>query len=289
MTREVIENGIHLDMPAERYFAADGVSHSMLKHMDPTPAHLLAYLARQEQEAERPIALTLGTLVHERVLTPGGEFKQVAVKPEGLRFNTKEGKAWREEHLAAGKQILTQDEYVFVVCAVENILAHPECRPLFESDATKTEVSVFCPFSLGGTVQRKARIDIVSAGNALADIKTCQSAHKPDFASAILDFGYHTQAAYYLDIWADAVPVGQEAKSHFVFIAVEKTPPYLVAVYDIAARAIKEGRRINIERLQKYIECKETAHFPGYSQSVEDIDLPAWYWKRQERSIFGLG
>ena len=40
--------GVYFDLPAEDYHAADGVSQSMLQHMDP-PARLPVYLAEKRE------------------------------------------------------------------------------------------------------------------------------------------------------------------------------------------------------------------------------------------------
>lgn len=266
--------GIFFDLPADTYRAAPGCSHSMLKKLHPRPAHLLAYL--QEQRESTP-AQILGTLVHHSLLEPDRSLPRLAVKPEGMKFNTKDGKAWRDAQLAEGNLILGQDAFQTLKGCVRSVSEHPRCREIFAEG--KSEISIFRNFHLGGTVLRKARLDWVPAGNALVDIKTTQDASPEAFAKEILNYRYHSQASYYLDIWNDSQQVPD--KECFIFIAVEKSPPYLVAVYDLELKAIGQGRKRNIADLATYIDCTARDHWPGYDEAIATLDLPAFAYRQE--------
>ncbi len=244
----------------------------MLKNLHPRPAHLLAYL--QEKREPTP-AQILGTLVHQSILEPDRALPKLAVKPEGMRFSTKEGKVWRDEQISSGKLIIGSDTFETLSGCVRSIAAHPRCREIFADG--QSEVSVFRNFTLGGTVLRKARLDWVPAGNALVDIKTTPDASPEAFAKEILNYRYHSQAAYYLDIWNDSQPAPD--KECFIFVAVEKVPPYLVAVYHLDLKAIGKGRELNVKDLCTYTDCIATDQWPGYTDQITAIDLPAFAYK----------
>lgn len=273
------KEGIFHDLPAETYHAAPGVSHTMLKHMHPTPAHLQAYL---QEKPEPSAAMILGSLVHSLVLEPERPLPRLAIKPAEMKFTTREGKAWRDEQQRAGKLIITEAEFKTLLGCVSAVSKHTVCREIFAHG--QSEVSVFQKFfNLDNTVLRKARLDFVPDGNALVDVKTTQDASPEAFAKEIVSYRYHTQAAYYLDIWNDATE--RPFKQCFLFIAVEKVPPYLVAVYNLDIQAIEKGRAENHADLCTYMACAERGEWPGYAQEIVNLNLPPWAYGKKGVSL----
>jgi hypothetical protein len=288
--------GIFLDVPAETYHRSPGVSHSMLKNMHPTPAHLWAYMS---QKREPTPAQIIGTLVHHRVLEPDRPLPKIVVPPATYpapadcsavkqkkaqpgdpldwHWSANYCKAWYKQQIRDGNIVLSQAEFDTVNGCVNSIAEHPVCKTIFARG--QSEVSVFKKFSLGGTALRKARMDWVPDGNVLVDIKSCEDASPEAFAKSILNYRYHSQAAYYLDIWNDSHDTPQ--KQCFIFVAVEKTAPYLVAVYDLDLKAIGQGRKLNTDDLAKYIHCVSVEQWPGYPQSIVNLDLPQYAYKER--------
>jgi hypothetical protein len=264
--------GIFYGLPAATYHAATGVSHSMLKHLHPTPAHLQAYLS---EEHEPTPAQIFGTLVHQRVLEPERPLPQLAVKTKAIDFKTNAGKAWRAEQQSAGRIIVTETELENIEGCVSAIARHPSCQKIFAEG--RSEVSFFKRFNYGGTVLRKARLDWLPTGNALVDIKTTQDASAESFGREILNHRYYSQAAYYLDIVNDSL--AQPEKECFLFIAVEKTPPHGVAIYNLNPRAIGKGRARNLDDLTAYMSCVENNYWPGYGDEIRPLDLPEFAYK----------
>ena len=99
-------------------------------------------------------------------------------------------------------------------------------------------------------------------------MKTTEDASPRGFQNSLAKFRYHVQAAWYLR--------GLEGAEEFVFIAVEKKPPYLVAVYQASAAVIAAGVRAADINLSNLSECRKKNHWPGYSEAIETIDLPKW-------------
>jgi PDDEXK-like domain of unknown function (DUF3799) len=120
------------------------------------------------------------------------------------------------------------------------------------------------------------------------DIKTvpAEGAAKDEFSKKLFDMGYFTQAAYYLDGWNDLEfepyrPADWERKETFVFIVVEKAPPYAVAVYQTSPQAIEAGRRVNHERLGALMESQASGIWPGYLGTPQLIDIPPFAYRRR--------
>jgi hypothetical protein len=62
----------------------------------------------------------------------------------------------------------------------------------------------------------------------------------------------------------------------FLLIAVEKDPPYGVAVYQLDEELVEAGRRAYMADLALYASCVERGEWPAYSSEVEVLDAPAW-------------
>lgn len=111
----------------------------------------------------------------------------------------------------------------------------------------------------------------------IPDFKTTESAHPDDLRRAIYNYGYHLQAAAYIDA---AQAVGHATDAAFVLIAQEKTPPYLVTVVQPDPPALDIGRDQNRRALELYAECTATGRWPGYTDDVAEIALPGWVERR---------
>jgi hypothetical protein len=262
-TIQLNAEGIFYDMPSEQYHSSPGVSNSMLKHLYRSPAHLKTY---EEQPLEQTPAMLFGRIVHQLLLEPEKPWSW-AIRPPGLDGRSKEGREWKAK--VGDMPVLDHSEWLNVEGAVASVRCHPTARLALSSG--KSEVSVFRRFTLGSSVLRRARIDFVNDGNALVDIKTTDDARPDAFSRTLSNMRYYVQAAYYLDIWNDSLPAGQKPKESFVFIAVEKTAPYAVAVYNLAQEDINEGRREYIRLLQLYMECERQNHWPAYNPDVQEI------------------
>ncbi len=62
----------------------------------------------------------------------------------------------------------------------------------------------------------------------------------------------------------------------FVFIAVEKTPPYAVALYELDAEAVDLGRALARRDLARYANARDFGVWPGYPDAVQSLSLPKW-------------
>lgn len=254
--------GIH-SMPAEEYFKADGISKSGLDLIDISPRHY-RYAKREETEA-----LFMGTLLHRQLLEPETLENSVHIKPEGMSFATREGKAWRAAH--DDKPIIEEGSLTNAINAAKAIHAHPIARRLLKN--AEPEKSLFGIDSHG--TLRKCRLDALCAGTLIPDVKTTQDARPDAFSRAIWDYRYHVQAAYYIDL---CNMVGIE-KTAMAFIVVEPKPPYCVAVYFLDDEAVEIGRQQYQANIQTYRNCLATDTWPGYSDEAQPIGLPAWALK----------
>ena len=254
--------GVWHNLPEKTYREAPGENISTAKYALKSAAH---YLAKKNEKQESTAAQILGTCIHTATLQPELLDSTCVVRPEGMTFQTKEGKAWRDSQTA---MILTAEDYTTVQECAKSIRAHKSAAAILKG--AKVEVAVFAIHEETGLL-RKARLDIVATdannNTTVADIKTCDDASPEGFALAIGKWDYVSQASYYTDI------IGA---SFFCFIAVEKTPPYACAVYCVDADSIQIGRDRNNECLRKIAQAYKNGSFPAYSDGIEMISAPRW-------------
>ena len=259
-----VKPGIH-SLSFERYRSAAGVSKSMLDILAAsTPMHLQAYVM-SDQEPETP-AQRFGTILHRALLEPDTYTGGFHVKPEKLTFTTKAGKAWKDEH--ADKPVITLAESKQIEAMVSAVHLHPFARRLLHG--ARPEQSLFVEDSHG--TLRKSRLDALTTGNILPDIKTCETAALETFERSVSRYRYHVQAAYYLD---NCKLAGLD-KSVFFFICVEKSPPYAVRCLQLLDEVIGYGRMLYQRDLQLYRNCVEQDNWPGWEIAFTDCGLPAF-------------
>lgn len=123
----------------------------------------------------------------------------------------------------------------------------------------------------------KGRADRVTTDNSdyivIPDLKTVPrgGASREEFTRDIYKWGYYRQAAFYLDFFG---------ATFFVFIVVEKEPPYAVACYNLDARAIQLGRFENERDLALVKRCSDSGKWPAYPAGLGEISVPEWVLKR---------
>jgi len=260
-----------LSLPEAQYRASEGLSKSLLDWIAPprTPAHFKAKVSGLIADEQTP-AMRLGSMIHRAILE--WDSLDYVVKPEGMNFATKEGKEWKAAQTNA---IITQDEYQTVLGMRDSVNAHPAVKRVLAN--AKTEVSLFANGEDG--VLRKARIDALpESGNVIVDIKSCQSADPDMMAKSVVAYRYDVQAAYYLDI---CKLLGLD-KTEFLFVCVEKTPPYAVAVYALDHDAISWGRMQYQRDLALIKDCEAKDHWPSFTQDITTLALPAWAQRQAE-------
>lgn len=149
---------------------------------------------------------------------------------------------------AEDKTLVPNDVYEIALEMKKAVLAHPVAKGMLNNSIT--EYSYFT-YDEDTQLEIKCRPDIESMGE-LIDLKTTQDASDKGFMYECLKWGYHIQAAYYLDIYNKVNGTDIE---QFYFIAVEKKPPFAVNVHVI------EGPEIQIGRMEYKKVLKEYAHY----------------------------
>lgn len=214
----------------------------------------------------------LGTAVHTKVLGVGTRFigyPKEHLTPSGNVSEKAATVEWAAAQRAAGKIILTPAEAVMADAMAESVLAHPAARALFER-AGSPEVSVFDEF-LG--VRRRGRFDYLpDEGGIAVDLKTTVDASTSGFARSAAKYGYHIQRGHYLDILKRAT----DREAELLFVAVEKEPPYLVAVHQLDDEFAGMGETEALEAVDQYKRCMDSGVWPGYPATINRLQPPMY-------------
>lgn len=119
----------------------------------------------------------------------------------------------------------------------------------------------------------KVRLDWYTGLKEVVDLKSCLDASYEAFSKAIANLKYHWQAWFYLK---GITTVKEVEHTKFIFIAVEKDPPYGVAVYEATEAMLKKAQTQIEPLLDVYAQCLKTDVWPGYRDELQQIDLPRW-------------
>ncbi|MCL1789968.1 MAG: PD-(D/E)XK nuclease-like domain-containing protein [Peptococcaceae bacterium] len=258
-------------MTYQEYEAVEGIRCSDLKLVTKSPAHYMANLINPRPHTP---ALLFGILVHALVLERD-RWEEAFVVAPAVDRRTKAGKAaWTEfEEQSAGRTVIDQDTFDRADGVAGAVSIHPVCRALLQGGETEKTIQ-WADQGLAG----KARLDLYKPG-WIVDLKTAASADRDAFTRACLSYQYHMQAAWYID-GTKAAGLGD---CNFIFVAVEKDPPYAIACYAPDDEMISFGRSEYQAALTTYLTCEKTDHWPGIGwdytserYEIQPIHLPPW-------------
>lgn len=241
------------EMSADEYFSVPALNSSTLKAFAKVPA--LAHVAREETAA-----MVLGSLVHCAILEP----ESLAVRYQPTDLDRRGTKAWADtESKSCGRELVKRADWDTAIAMRDAVWSNPVAAELLSG--AQTEQSVFWDDALTG-YPCKARADAVNNRlNVLIDVKTTVDASPREFARQFTKMGYGLQDAHYR--------AGFSA-SDMVFIAVEKNPPYLVAMYELSAEQLAVYTDRRAELVASYAECVKSGLWPGYDANIQILELP---------------
>lgn len=272
--------GLFPNMPNEEYHAAPGDSSSVIKAvMEKSLLHYWHEYENPNREADESEEddddghdLDLGTVIHGAVLEPDLLPSLYVVSPPFNR-RTNAGRAERKAFMAEHRNVavLTEKEERAVFAIRDRIHQHPRIAPLLTGG--KAEQSFFSIDPVTGQ-SRKCRPDYMhDNGFALLDIKSAATAHPKEFSRDAGKFAYDISVPWYLDTIADLYG---EAPQHFIFIPIEKEPPYAMGLYYCKPQDIDRARKSYRRHWDRLLEARRTNYWPDYADEAQPLDLPAY-------------
>lgn len=274
-----LPTGIHLGVPEADYHerVLGMVSKSALDHVHQSPAHYKAWIDGQVEETSP--ALDFGGAFHVALLEPERFVDTYTTMPRfddlrgaNGRGTTKAYKeavaAWRESN--ADKTPLSAEDMTTIERMVASVRAHPLASKMIRDGIP--EVTLRWRDESTG-LECRARADYyVRSRKMVVDVKTSRDASFTEFRRSVVNYRYHVQDALYRAAFG---AVGEPIQ-HFVFVVIEKTPPYAVAVYTLDSDGIQRGYAHASQDIATLAECLRNDAYPGYPVTIQTLDLPPW-------------
>lgn len=267
-----INSGVY-DLTNEEYHRGPGVSRSDLMEFRKTPYHY--WHRKKNPEIEEPISIVrkssakaFGNALHAFILEPEVFSQDYHVMPK-VNLTTKIGKQIFEEadKESNGRLLICEEAYNVICNIYESVKMNNDAFELISGALYEKSIFWKDPST---DLLCKARPDIWHS-NFIGDLKTCVSASYRDFQKACIGYGYHLQAAMISESIKHTC--GDIIKT-FIYIAIEKEPPYAVAVYELDEVALSHGISQMRKTLQDMKECIEKNNWPSYPSAI--MCLPSY-------------
>jgi hypothetical protein len=267
-----------MSAPREAYFDAPGVNWSTLKHLRDSP---MAYRHAQSNPPADRTAFMIGRAVHTLVFEPQKFGQEYAIWTDGDR----RGKAWESfKAERAGATILKAAEADECAAMADAVRQNPLVQPYL--DGGVFEQAIFWTDAETG-IDCKGKPDWQHRGlGVVLDLKTARSTEARRFGTEAARMGYHLQLAHYAN--------GIEAACGWkpqrqLLVAVEKSAPYDVAVFEIGPDEVWIAAQDLRDLLHQLKECTEAGRWPGRYTQEQALLLPAWITNSDDEDPEGFG
>lgn len=271
-----MEPGIYNDISNADYHKGPGLSSSDLKMLAQSPLH---YKTSKETPQVETDCMRLGTATHTAILEPERFDSVYAQAPEGDKRSKAVKEAWAEIE-SGGKIPLSHGDFEAIQGMKRSIMEHPLAGRWLTGGTA--ELSGYWnqhvrddSLNLDADILCKCRPDYIKelgSQYVIIDLKTTKSAEPRYFSrAAYWDYQYHISAAHYI--------TGMEAlrgvrAQGFIFVTVEKTPPYAVNVFEASEEFIRAGEETNYDLYRLFASCQASGRWPGYPVETKKLMLP---------------
>jgi hypothetical protein len=262
-------------MTRQEYTSLDAENFSNIKRI----LKSLAAYKYGEPDKKDETAFAVGTLAHAMILENKDLRDLYVMKPEGMSFATKDGRAWKAEQTLP---ILTFDEWNLIPAMAEAIANDKDASAIIRICKEREQL-------ITGEIQGtkfKGIMDLFGHDDERkpmhADLKTVVDASPRGFAKAVKDFHYDLQDEIYSQLIALKYSLNYRPPS--AWICVEKTKPYEVACYFPSEKLMEIGEmKLNacIARLKR---GNETGLWPKSLSGLKEL-TPAPYAEENARAL----
>lgn len=269
------------------------LNHSKLKYLDEkkyVPEDFHARFIAKTIIDEPSAAMEFGKLFHMYALQPDLVHEKVAIELEIPEFGdcrkkvNKEAKQkWIEEVLEpwqkenADKIIIDNKAHLQLNEMVNKLHNIKSWKHLNDLPRGKTflefERDVYFKYN---EVECKAQWDIIIGRDKIIyDLKTVDNVNKGLFTGSTEKYSYDTQAAFYIK--AACAEYGSKFEDwEYVLVACCKQAPYHVRFFKLPMAYLLRAKRKNEKRLELYKQCMLWNDWAGYSEEVEELEIPRW-------------
>lgn len=262
-------------MTENEYRKHPAISRSELWHIRESPQKFKYY---KENPPEPTTSLMFGQVFHKMLLEPVTFDDEFVVAPEVNR-RTKDGKQMWEAFVAdhENQTIIPEEMFARAKEMCESVKREPLAVKLLNGAA---EVPFFWTDEMTGEAC-KCRVDVLNTEYSqpiIVDVKTTADASTDSFIRSAINYGYDFQSAMY----SDGVEKNIGKKPLFVFVAVEKEPPYAVNILQADELMLRRGYDLFREYIGIYHDCKVSGNWYGYLgrlNQINNLALPSYLAK----------
>jgi exodeoxyribonuclease VIII len=259
---------IHSNLSFDDYTALPGINQSKLALLKSCPQKFKFFSEHERKDSD---ALIIGRAIHTAVFQPELFNAEFLCLPD-IDRRTAKGKEQYAELVSQNpdKTVLKPADFNRAMEIATAVRTNRHVLNLIEGAHAELSITWV---DADTDVPCKARLDCWNEElGIVVDLKTTLDASLFGFPKKLYAYGYHRQAAWYLQ----SLRANGESAKHFVFIAVEKEPPYSLGIYRLSDDAIRLSKAENEALLRKYCECVRTDSWPGYTDGIEDISIPEY-------------
>lgn len=265
----ILAHGIHHDIPMSDYLRLPAVGASSLWTLKTECPAVARY--RADHPDEGTDATRLGSAMHTLTLEPAEFERRYAVRPvDGPRANSNAYKEWAAEHINAGREIISADQWS-TMQAMRAAMPKAARRLL---SAGRSEVVALCRHDETGLLL-KCRPDWMREG-IVVNLKTTADVRPHKWAAQAASLGYHASAALTIDILEEIT--GERWEYHFLVMA--KEPPFIAYIASLSPADIELGRQEYHAALLTWAACEKSGEWPAFGEVV-NVQLPAWAYPRE--------
>lgn len=259
------------DIPADAYLrdpvAGGSLSASGARKLLPPSCPALFKAWRDGELVEEAEHFDVGRAAHTDVLGVGDPIAVI----DADDWRTKAAREQRDEARANGYTPVLAAQWAEIKAMAAKLREHPIAGGLLEASVGVAEQTLVWQDGPSG-IWCRARLDWLCRW--VVDYKTARAIDPESIAKSIAAYGRHLSAAWYLD---GVQALGLDVEPAFLLITQMKTPPYLVATYQLSPDDIGRGQQLARKARDLYARCAERDEWPGYADHrVLPVSLPTW-------------
>ena len=266
------------------YYSIDALSNSSLSVLKRSPTEFHARFIAKTMKSEETDAMRLGSAVHMLALEPesfdseyrieAGPINASTGKPYGR--DTKKFADWLAEVESNDKRkLILQDEFSESLEIAKAFQSHPYLLSVMASGAEKIyERGYEMSYLVEGQdpIRLKCKPDCVMPSFGLIiDLKTTSDPHPDAWRWSAEDYGYHRQAAIYLQ----AMEAYYGKPFRFFFGVVRSKAPYEVGVYELDDDSISRGWNQVEDLIAEYAKRKREDNWRSdWQVGIHSLNVP---------------
>lgn len=258
-----------------------GISKSKLANISKSPEYFKWILDNPQEPTND---LIIGQAFHKITLEPNTFYDEFAVMPTCDR-RTNAGKETYARFVAENlnKTVIAEDVYNTICGMRDSVRSNKYANALLSNG--NTEQSIYWVDELTNEIC-KCRPDYyrsIEDRILITDLKSCRQADSLSLSKEVVKYSYDLQAGMYSTGISTHFEKPLELID-FIFIFVEKEPPYLINVTQASRFVIDRGISLFREYLGMYAECKRTNNWYGYNGETgapNDLLLPSYLIQKQ--------